>query len=356
MAKKFKDTLEDYRKLTSDIKSKCNFAPIYLLMGEEAYFIDQLEKLLRCCVLTEEDRDFNESIIYGSKEIAGGQIAATAHQCPVMSEKILVIVREAQNVQKIDQLLQYAQSPLQTTVLVLCYKGKNIDKRSQLYKAVEKSGVVFESVQPRTYELAGMAKAIAATHDLVLDDKSEAMMIQYVGANLQTLDNELQKLADTMPSDRRQVTDADIEQKVGISREYNVYELTQALSECDFNKALTIVDNFASNPKQTPTQIVFPVLYTHFQRMLTLGVIMWTTRKNGTQMPADADIAKKMGLPTAFFLKEFRQALTKYSNQKLYAILGLIRSYDMQTKGIGYSSASDHELLRELIIKIMSVK
>lgn len=351
----FKDSLEEFRRISADIKSRKDFAPVYFLMGEETYFIDQLEKLIQANAIEDDARDFNENIIYASKDVKGGDIAAAGFQCPVMSPRMLVIVREAQNLSKIEELLNYMKEPPKTTVLVLSYKGKSLDKRSQLYKAIKDSGVVFESVSPRPYELGGIVKTIAAQHNLTLSEKAEAMLVQYVGGNLQTLNNELQKLSDTMPGDRRQVTDEDIEQKVGVSREYNVFELTAALSECDFRKALQIVDNFASNPKQTPTQIIFPVLHTHFQRILALGVIAWTAKKNGTQMPSDMDLTKKLGLATPFFLKEYKNALLKYPTKKSYTILEMIRSYDMQTKGVGYNSASDHELLRELIIKIMTV-
>jgi len=357
MAKKgFKDTLEDFRKLSSDIRSRMDFSPIYLLMGEETYFIDQLEELIRQNSLSDEERDFNENILYGGKEIGGDDISAAARQLPVMAERMVVIVREAQLVVRQDELTAYAKNPSKSAVLVLCYKGKNMDGRSPLYKAIQKSGTIFESVSPRLYEIGGIVKALASKHKLVLDDKGEAMMIQYVGPNLQNLNTELKKLADTMPEDHREVTDKDIEQKVGVSREYNVFELTSALSECDFKKALEIVDNFASNPKQTPTQIVFPVLYTHFQRILLLGVMNWTASKRGLPAPTDMELVKKLGLANAYFLREYKQALAKYPTKKVFPILGLIRSYDMQTKGVGYNSANDHELLRELIIKIMSMR
>lgn len=357
MAKKgFKETLEDYRKLSSDIKSGSGYSPIYLLMGEETYFIDQLESMIRDSAISADERDFNENILYGGKELGGDDVAAAARQLPVMADRMLVIVREAQLMVRADELTSYAKNPSKSTLLVLCYKGKSMDGRSQLYKAITKTGIVFESVLPRLYEMGGMVKALASKHNLVLDDKGEAMMIQYVGPSLQNLNTELKKLADTMPEDRRIVTDEDIEQKVGVSREYNVFELTTALSECDFKKALQIVENFASNPKQTPTQIVFPVLYTHFQRIMMLGVLMWTASKKGLPIPTDMELVKKMGLANTFFLREYKQALGKYPTKKTFQILGLIRSYDMQTKGVGYNSADDHELLRELVIKIMSMK
>lgn len=357
MAKKgFKDTLEDYRKLSSDIRSRVEFSPIYLLMGEETYFIDKLEQLIRDSVLSPEERDFNENIMYGGKDLGGDDVAAAALQMPVMAERMLVVVREAQQLVRQDEMVAYANKPSKTTVLVLCYKGKKVDGKTKLYKAIEKNGVIFESIPPRLYEMGGIVKSIASDHNLILDDKSESMMIQFVGPNLQNLNTELKKLADTMPEGRREVTDADIEQKVGVSREYNVFELTSALSECDFKKALQIVANFASNPKQSPTQIIFPTLYSHFQRIMMLGVLMWTASKKGLPVPSDLELTKKLGLQSSFFLREYKQALTRYNTKRTFAILGLIRSYDMQTKGVGYNSAEDHELLRELVIKIMSTK
>lgn len=348
--KTFKESATDYTALSTRIRSR-QFSPLYLLMGEEPYFIDRLTAQLCEEILTPEERAFNQTVVYG-KDTEVGAVINLCRQMPMMGAFQVVVVKEAQSLRKIEQLALYTASPSRTTVLVVCHKEKTLDKRSQLYKQMEGKGVVFESVSPRDYEIAGWLNDFVRSKGCTIDAKSVAMLTDHLGADISKINNELGKLLTYLPEGTTQITADHIEQNIGISKEFNNFELTRAMSERNMAKAMQIADHFARNPKDNPLLVTISALFTHFQRIFILNYQKWYVRRKGTPMPSDMELARMLKLPTAFFLKEYQQASGLYPNNKVFAILGLLREYDLKSKGMNTGQADHGELLQELLLKI----
>lgn len=347
----FKESLENFKTASSTIRQG-KFAPVYLLMGEEPYFIDKLCDLLAESILGEAEKSFNQTILYG-KDSDAGAIVNLCRQMPMMGGRMVVIVKEAQQLKKLEQLSVYTQNPLDSTVLILCHKGKNVDKRIPLYKSINDKGMVFESVPPRDYEIGGWLAEFARARGLTMDAKASSMLVEHLGADIAKIANELGKLVVSLPQGTKTITADHIEQNIGISKEFNNFELTKALSERNLNRALLIAEHFANNPKDNPFVVTISMLFSHFQRIFILNYQRWLARRKNTPMPSEMELAKMLKLPTAFFLKEYQVAANNYPNAKVFAIFGLLREYDMKSKGINGGSASDGELLKELLMKIM---
>ncbi len=348
--KGFRESVADYAALSAQIQKR-NFAPIYLLMGEESYFIDRLTDLLAATILTPEEQAFNQTVVYG-KEYEAGQIINLCRQMPMMGNRQVVIVREAQNLKKWDQLSLYTSAPSPTTVLVLCHKEKSVDKRSAVYKQAEANGTVFESVAPREYEIAGWLTELVRSKGCTIDAKATAMLTEHLGTDLSKIDNELDKLLTYLPEGTHKITAEQIETNIGISKDFNNFELTKAISEKNMEKAMLIADHFARNPKENPLLVTISTLFTHFQRIFILNYQKWLCRRKGAAMPSEMELARMLKLPAAYFLKEYQQAATLYPNQKVFAIMGLLREYDLKSKGINAGQTDNGELLKELLLKI----
>lgn len=349
--KSFRDTVEAHNFLSKQIAAR-HFAPVYLLMGDEPYFIDALSTQLADGILSEEEKAFNQLIVYG-KDTEAGAVINFCRQVPMMGSYQVVIVKEAQQLRGLEKLSLYTQSLSPTTILVLCHKEKNMDKRWQLYKQIEKSGVVFESVRPRDYEIATWLSDYVRTQGCTIDPKAISMLTDFLGADIAKITNELSKLLTYLPEGTRTITADHIEQNIGISKEFNNFELTRALSEKNLAKAMLIADHFARNPKENPLLLTISAMFTHFQRIFILNYQRWLSKKKGHPMPSDPELARMLKLPTAFFLKEYTQAASLYPNHKVFTILGLLREYDLKSKGMNTGQANDGELLQELLLKIM---
>lgn len=330
------------------------FAPLYLLMGEEGYFIDKVADRLAETVLGEAERAFCQIVMYG-KDSDVGDIINFAKQMPMMGGRQVVIVREAQGLKRIEQLQLYTQAPSPSTVLVLCHKDKSVDKRSALYKHIKDKGVVLESVRPRDYEIGGWLGDFVRTKGLTIEPRALAMITDHLGTDIAKISNELDKLVTFLPADTKSVTADHVEQNIGISKEFNNFELTRALSERNTARALTIADNFAHDPNPNWYATTLGVVFTHFQRIFILNYQYWQAKRRGAPAPQDADMARMLKLTSAWFLGEYKTAAAAYPNKKVFAILGFIRDYDMRGKGIGGGGASKGELLRELLLKIFMI-
>lgn len=347
----FRDSVDMYAALCKQIAAR-QFAPVYLLMGEESYFIDLLSSLLSESILNETERAFGQITLYG-KESEVGAIINFCRQVPMMGAYQVVIVKEAQQLRGLDKLSLYMQSPSPTTILVLCHKERNMDKRWQLYKQIEAKGVVFESIPPRDYELPGWIAEYARSKGFSLDPKAIAMLTDHLGADIAKITNELGKLLTFLPEGTKTITAEQIEQNIGISKDFNNFELTKALSEKNMAKAMRIADHFARNPKDNPLLLTLSALFTHFQRIFIVNYQNWLARHKKRPMPSDMELAHMLKLPNAFFLKEYTQAAALYPNNKVFAILGLLREYDLKSKGMGAGQTDDGELLKELLLKIL---
>lgn len=346
----FRDSVANYTAISKDIKAG-RYAPVYLLMGEEGYFIDRLGDMLGESILNEAERAFNQITAYG-KDSECGDIINFCKQMPMMGSYQVVILKEAQQLRKLEQLSLYTQAHSASTVLVICHKEKNIDKRSALYKQISKIGVVFESVKPRDYEIGGWLNDFIRAKGLSIDPKALTMLTEHLGVDIAKISNELDKLMTYLPEGTKNITADHIEQNIGISKEFNNFELTRAISEKNMHKALLIADHFARNPKDNPLLVTVSTLFSHFQRIFIVNYQKWLVKNRRGPMPSDAELCRMLKIPSPFFLNEYRQASNLYPNKKVFMILGMLREYDMKSKGMNSGGAGDGELLRELLLKI----
>ncbi len=349
---KFRDSVASFETIGKDIAAG-RFAPVYLLMGEEDWFIDQLADSLAEKTLDETEKAFNLTIVYG-KDTAVGTIINTARQMPMMGSRQVVIVREAQQLRKIEELQLYTANPAPSTILVLCHKEKNLDKRTQLYKQTSAKGVVFESVRPRDYEIREWLGGFVARRGLKADPKALEMLVEHLGMEISKISNELSKLLLSLPEG---TTHPDVvEQGTGFSREYNNFELCKAVCTRNETRAMTIADNFARNPKEHPLIVTIMSLFGQFRQVFIYNYLVWQSRRQGTPMPSDMELMGLLRLPGPYFVKEVQQAASLWPNKITFKVLGLLREYDAKSKGIGSGGMSDGELLRELLLKIFMTR
>ncbi len=350
-AVKFRDSYAQYEQIVADIKGG-KVAPIYLLMGEEGFFIDRLTDLLADSLLAEHEKAFNQIIVYG-KDTDEGTIINHARQLPMMGGRLVIIVKDAASLRKVDTLSLYTAAPSPTTVLVVAYKGKSVDKRTQFYKHASAKGVVFESTRPYDNELGPwLAGWLRKSKGCQIEEKALRMVTDYMGVDISKIVNELDKLMVSLPEGTKLITADHIEQNIGISKEYNNYELTEAIARKDFAKAMRIADYFARNPKNNPMVVTVSTLFGYFQKLFIINYKEWQTRVKGMPAASQQELAQLIKVHP-FLLEGYLRAAKLYPNKKIFIILGLIREYDMKNKGVGGGSATEGELLRELLMKIM---
>ena len=332
-----------YESICKEIAER-KFSPIYVLMGEEPFFIDQITDLLIENVLAEEERDFNQSIFYGADADAVSVINA-ARRFPMMSEYQLIVVKEAQLMRDIELLNAYAKHPLSSTVLVINYKYKTLDRRKSLAAAVEKNGILFESKKIPDYKMPGYITGLLQQRSLAIDAKAAQMLSDFLGNDLNRLSKELDKLAIVMAQmGSKRVTPELVERNIGISKEYNNFELIKALATKDVLKANRIAQYFEKNPKTNPLQMTLTVLFNYFSNLL----IAYYSKDR-----SEAGLMAALGLRSAFQLKDYQMGMRHYSAMKVFLSIGEIRKADAASKGVDNASASDADLLKELLYKIM---
>ncbi len=351
---KFSDCLSNFNALMSDIEAR-RFAPIYLLSGDEGYFIDALADRLASTILSEAERAFNQITVYGLDSDAG-KVVNLCRQLPMMGSYEVIILREAQQLPKIENLVHYTSSPQTTTILVICYKnkeqGRGLDKRTAFYKSCVKNGVVFDSVRPRDYEVDGWLSSYIKSAGMAISPKAAAMLKEHVGMDLCRMAKEIDKLKVSMSADERNITDSHIEQYIGLSKEFNTFELNDAVLKQDMARAMRIADHFGHNPKSYPVTLTITILFGLFQQLFLLNYLMWQTRKKGVPFPSDMELMSKIRANNTFLLKELKANVARWPNSRVFAILGLLREYDAKSKGLGGVNMADGELLRELLLKI----
>lgn len=331
-----------YEEIARDLKNRI-YKPVYYLMGEETYYIDKISEYIAQTVLTDEEKEFNLTVMYGADTDVATIINA-AKRYPMMSEYQVVIVKEAQSVKKMEELSFYLQKPLQTTILVLCHKHGTIDRRKKLAAEIEKVGVLFESKKIKDAQLPGFIASYLKRKSVDIEPKASEMMAEFVGTDLSRMAGELEKLVITLPQGTRRVTPEHIEKNIGISKDYNVYELRAALVAKDVLKANTIIHFFAQNPKANPIQQTLGGLFGFFSNLMLAYYAPEKTEQG---------IAAQLGLRSTWQAREYITAMRNYSGVKVMQIIGEIRYCDARSKGVGNSSLSDADLLRELIYKIL---
>lgn len=320
------------------------FQPVYILMGEEPFFIDRITDLLIEKVLDDSERDFNQIILYGADTDAASIINA-ARRFPMMSEYQLVVVKEAQQIRDIEVLANYVKNPLRSTVLVLNYKYKTLDRRRSLAAATEKNGILFESKKIPDYKMPGFIISLLQQRSVGIDPKAAQMLSDFLGNDLNRLGKELDKLAIILPEKGgKRITPELVEQNIGISKEYNNFELIKALAVKDVLKANRIAQYFEKNPKSNPIQMTLPVLFNYFSNLL----ICYYTKDR-----SEAGLMAALGLRGSFQVKDYLLGMRNYSAMKVFNLISDIRMTDARSKGVDNASATDADLLRELLYKIL---
>jgi DNA polymerase-3 subunit delta len=330
-----------YEEIISDLKNRI-FKPVYFLAGEEPYFIDLISDYIEDKVLTETDKAFNQIIIYGDDTNIAA-IIDTARRFPMMSSHQVVIVKEAQSLKKIEDLAFYLEKPLLSTILVFCYKYKSIDKRTKLFKILESNAVYFESPRLRDYQIPAWIERYLMTRGIKTDPSASAMLTEYLGTDLHKIANELEKLIITLPSGKPVITNALIEKNIGISKDYNNFELQKAIGEKNILKSNMIIRYFADNPKDNPITLTIASLFGFFSKLLTYHYLADKSKNN---------VAATLKV-NPFFVKDYESAALKYNAKKTVQIISLLRTFDMRSKGFGDPGTDSGDLLKELVYRIL---
>lgn len=331
-----------YEEIVRNLRNKV-YAPVYFLMGEEDYYIDRISDYIIDTVLTDTEKEFNLTVLYGSDtDIA--TIINAAKRYPMMSKYQVVAVREAQALRNLDELVYYLQKPLESTILVMCYKHGALDRRKKLVAELEKAGVLFESKKLKDAQLPGFITSYLKRKQVEIEPKASEMMAEFVGTDLNRMAGELEKLVITLPAGQRRITPEQIERNIGISKDYNNFELRNALIEKDVLKANRIIKYFEENPKNNPLQVTLAVLFNFFANLM---LVYYAPDKS------DRGIAVHLGLRSPWQAKDYENAMKRYTGVKVMQIVGAIRQCDAKSKGVGNSSVSDGELLRELVYFIL---
>ncbi len=332
-----------YQDILKSLK-KGEYEAIYFLHGTEPYFIDMISDYIEDHVLNESEKAFNQTIFYG-KDVNHLAIIDTARRFPMMAPRQVVILKEAQDMKSLKELKAYAEKPSETTLLVICHKHKKFNLNSAFGKALKKNALVFESKQLYDNQVPDWIQEYLKTKKLKIDPDASVLIAEYLGTELSKVVNELDKLAINL-APGEVVTKQHIEQNIGISKDYNVFELQKALGLKDVLKANRIVNYFAANPKKNPLPMVTGSLFNFFSKIYML--------KSLKNMP-DQEILQALGLRSAFFLREYRQAARQYSPADLEKIIDLLKEFDLKSKGVNYISTGkpEGELLKELVWKIL---
>lgn len=321
-----------------------NFAPIYILMGDESYYIDQISDYIQEHAMSPDQQAFDQMVLFGG-DVNAAQVADLCMQYPMLSPRRVVIVKEAQGMRSFDKLEQYAQKPQLKTVLVICYKNGSINRRLKFVAAVERCGVVFESKKLKDWQLPGRIKTILASRKVGIDDKSASMIAENIGADLHRLMSELDKLVISLPHDDQRVTPEVVERNIGISKDFNAFELRDAVVNRDILKANRIIKYFDKNPKAGSLYSLLPLLFRYFQNLM---IAFYAANRSSPKVLAEA-----LDLKSEWGTQDYLKGLKNYSASKALHILQKMREVDAKSKGLNNPSTSAEDLMKELIFFIL---
>ncbi len=329
-----------YEAIISDLKA-AKYSPIYLLHGEEAYFIDKISQYIEAHVLSEGEKAFNQILMYG-KEVTTTQVIDIARQYPMMSERRVVVIKEAQAMSRIDGLEGYVKNPSPQTILVINYKHKKLDGRSKLSKAIKGKGVIFYSKKLYDNKIPAWITNAVASKGKKITSSAASMMAEYLGSDLSKINNEIDKIVINL-RDQPLISEEIVQEQVGITKDYNVFELQKAISFGDTEKVFRIIKYFGNNPKSNPVVMVLSSLFNYFRKVYTVAYYLKKKRDN--------ELAAMVGV-SPFFIGEYKQAARNFSINKLVDIFSAIQKADLMSKGVGARGMDQNEILRELMIKI----
>ena len=329
-----------YEQILSEIHKK-NFAPIYFLTGEEPYFIDMISDTVEEEALDEADRAFNQIVLYG-RDVDVETIANHARSFPMMGDRMVVIVKEAQDVKNLEDFEDYLDTIPETTLLVFAYKYKKFDKRKAFAKKIDKKGVWFESKKLYDNNIPGWIQNYLKAEGYSITPKATQMLADFLGTDLHKIANELKKLTIALPKNKS-IDDADVERNIGISKDYNVFELQNAIGSRDVLKANRIVNYFGDNTKETPLLVAAISLYGYFTKLIKLHC---------TQDKSQGNLASVLGV-NPFFVKDYLMAARNYPPATCIRCISILREFDMKSKGYESGETSEKDLYREMIFKLM---
>ncbi len=331
----------DYNQIITDLKAK-KYSPVYFLEGEEPYFMDQISHYVLENVLTEEEKGFNQSILYG-KDLSIDAILTAVKRFPMMAERQVIVIREAQNIKNIEELATYVENPMRSTLLVINYKYKTIDKRKKLYKAVNKNGVYMESKPLYDNNIPTWITKYLKEKNLGIDPRAAQMITDFVGSDLQRIVNELEKVTISMVPGTS-IMPEDVEKNIGISKDFNIFEFQKALGSKDILKSNQIINYFIDNEKLNPLPVILGMLVGFFRKILIYHSI---------EMKSDRNlVAQKLGV-NPYFITDYVNAGHNYSLDKAINIISMMRECDLRSKGARGGSTPNGDLLRELVFKIL---
>ncbi len=330
----------NYKEIISSISNK-DFHPIYFLMGEEPFYIDKISDYIAENVLESQEKEFNQSVLYG-KEVDIAQIIAEAKQFPFGSTHRVVIVKEAQNIKNIEDLESYLNNPQPSTLLVICYKYKKLDKRKKFTKTLVKKALLFESKRLYDNQVPDWIAKYLTKKGHKIEEKASFMLAEFLGTELVNISNELDKLTLIVKKEEK-ITASIVEKNIGISKDYNIFEFQQALGSKNILKSNQIVNHFSANPKAHPLVVTLGMLFSFFQKIMTFHSLKDKSKNS---------VATELKV-NPYFVNQYSLASQNYSQSKLFDIFTHLKQYDLKSKGVNNASTKDGELLKELVYKIL---
>lgn len=333
--------MNEAAQIINDIKNG-TIKPIYFLMGEEPYYIDRISEYIENNVLDESEKGFNQMVMYG-RDVAIEEIVAAAKRFPMMAEYQVIIVKEAQDLSRtIDKIEAYANQPQPTTVLVFNYKYKKLDKRKKAYKAIAKNGLIFESAKLYENQVADWIRKVLGDKRFNIEPKAAQMLVEFLGTDLSKISNELNKLVSILPAETI-INPTHIEENIGISKDFNNFELRKAVGQKEIVKANRIINYFAQNPKNNPLVMTISLLNSFFTQLLIY---------HGLKDKSKGSVAKVLGV-NPYFVDDYVTAAKNYPMRKVSQIIGLLRDADVKSKGVGANALPQADILKELLFKIL---
>lgn len=334
--------MDEIVKIINDIKNG-NIKPIYFLMGEEPYYIDKLTEYIEDNVLSEEEKGFNQMVLYG-RDVSVEDIISNAKRYPMMADRQVVIVKEAQELSRtIEKLESYADNPQPSTVLVIAYKYKTLDKRKKLTKTIDKIGLLFESKKLYENQVAAWISRVLKPKDYSIEPKASAMLVEFLGTDLSRISNELDKLQIILPKGTV-INPNHIEENIGFSKDFNVFEFRKAIGDGNQLQAYRIADHFAQNKKEYPMVLTTGMVFSFFSQLLQYHGLKDKNPKN---------VASLLKI-NPYFVKDYDVALKNYPMKKVSSIVATLRDIDVKSKGVGANQLHESDLLKEMLVKIFN--
>jgi len=333
--------MNSIQQIIEDVRTY-NTKPVYFLMGEEAYYIDKISSYIEKNLLREEEKGFNQIVLYG-RDVTVEDIISQAKRYPMMAERQVVIVKEAQDLSRnIEKLLPYVENPQPSTVLVVCYKYKSLDKRKKLCKVIGEKGVLFESKKLYDNQVSEWINSNLKERGFDIEPKASHMLVEFLGTDLSKIDNELEKLSLILGKGTR-ISAQDVEENIGISKDYNNFELRKAIGERQFVRANQIINYFSENPKTNPLVMTISLLHSFFAQLLLY---------HGLRDKGRINVSKMLKI-NPYFVPEYQKAASNYPMRKVAQVISHLRDADMKSKGVGASNMAHADILKQLLFRIM---